>query len=297
MARVPASLAFLVACAAVGTYAAMDVFMKALSIDAGAYSAVLWRSWVGVAMAGTVFLARGARWPKREALRLHLLRGLTAGTSVLFFFWGLARIPMAKGVALTFLAPLIAIFLAAAMLGERVRRAAVWGSLLAGAGVLVIAWGEFDARASTDSVLGALSVFGASILYAVSLIYLRQQAQAADPIEVTLFTGLVMGGMLLPGAPFVSGPPTWEQTPLVIAAAVLGTVSSVAFAWAYSRAEAQVLAPVEYTAFVWAAIFGRLAFGEVVTAYTLAGTLLIVLGCVYAVRRVSGLAAQSEAGV
>lgn len=296
MARVPAALAFAAACAAVGTFACMDVFMKRLSIDAGAYAAVLWRSGVGVGMAGAVFLARRGRWPGREALRLHVLRGLTGGTSVLFFFWGLARIPMAKGVALTFLAPLIAIYLAAAVLGERVRRAAVWGSVLAGLGVLVIAGGEVDAHASTDGVLGALAVFAASIFYAVSLVVLRAQAQVADPIEVTLFTGLVMGSMLLPGAPFIAGLPSMDQIPLVIAAAALGTVSSIGFAWAYSHAEAQVLAPVEYTAFIWAAILGRLAFGEVVTSYTMAGTVLIVLGCVHAVRRVNGPAAQPEAG-
>lgn len=296
MRPVPALLAFAVACTAVGTYAAMDVFMKVLSIEAGAYSAVLWRSWVGVALSGAIFLGRGGRWPGPEALKLHALRGLTAGTSVLFFFWGLARIPMAKGVALTFLAPLIAIFLAGAMLGERIRRAAIYGSLVAGIGVLVIAWGEVERNASTDSVLGALAVFVASIFYAVSLVYLRRQAQAADPIEVTLFTGLVMGGMLLPGAPWLSGAPTTAFLPMVVAAAVLGTVSSIMFAWAYSHAEAQVLAPVEYTAFVWAALFGWLAFGELVSAYTLAGTALIVTGCLVAVRKAAGPAPQSEAG-
>jgi S-adenosylmethionine uptake transporter len=294
--RVPAPLAFAVACVAVGTYAAMDVFMKSLSMQSGAVSAVLWRSWAGVALSGAIFLGRRGRWPGREALRLHLLRGSTAGASVLFFFWGLARIPMAKGVALTFLAPLIALFLAAAMLGERLRRAAVWGSLIAGAGVLVIAWGEVEAQASTDSVLGACAVFVASIFYAVSLVYLRQQAQAADPIEVTLFTGLVMGTMLLPAAPVLSGLPAASQWPLVAAAAALGTVSSIMFAWAYSHAEAQVLAPVEYTAFAWAALFGWLAFDELVTAFTVAGTALIVVGCLQAVRKPAGPAPQLEAG-
>ncbi|HEX8383541.1 MAG TPA: DMT family transporter [Sphingomonas sp.] len=296
MKPVPATLAFAVACSAVGTYAAMDVFMKALSIQSGAYGAVLWRSVAGVAISGAIFLARRGRWPARAALRLHLLRGATAGISVLFFFWGLARIPMAKGVALTFLAPLIALFLAAGMLGERLRRAAVWGSLVASAGVLVIALGEIETGASTDSVLGALAVFVASIFYAVSLIFLRRQAQAADPIEVTLFTGLVMGGMLLPAAPWLAGLPEATQMPSVIAAAVLGTVSSIGFAWAYSHAEAQVLAPVEYTAFAWAALFGWAAFGEVVTAFTVGGTALIVLGCLMAVRRAAGPAPQSEAG-
>ncbi|WP_375429145.1 DMT family transporter [uncultured Sphingomonas sp.] len=295
MKPVPTALAFAVACAAVGTFAAMDVFMKALSIESDAYSAVLWRSAAGVIISGPIFLARSGRWPGRAALRLHLLRGATAGVSVLFFFWGLARIPMAKGVALTFLAPLIALFLAAGMLGETLRRAAVCGSLVASAGVLVIALGEVEAGASTDSVLGALAVFVASIFYAVSLIFLRQQAQAADPIEVTLFTGLVMGGMLLPAAPWLAGVPSIAQAPLVLAAAVLGTVSSIGFAWAYSHAEAQVLAPVEYTAFAWAALFGWAAFGEVVTAFTVGGTALIVLGCLVAVRRSAGPVPEAAA--
>lgn len=294
--RLSASLAFSVACVAVAIYAGMDVFMKTLSIQSGAYSAVLWRSVVGVAISGSIFVARRRPWPGIAALRLHLLRGATAGLSILFFFYGLARIPMAKGVALTFLAPLIALFLASAMLGERVRRAAVWGSVVAAAGVLVIAWGEVERNASTDSVLGALAVFLASIFYAVSLVYLRRQAQAADPLEVTLFTSVVIGGLLLPGAPFFSGWPDAPQLPTVFGAAVLGTVSSLLLAWAYRNAEAQVLAPVEYTAFVWAAVFGWLAFGEGVSAYTLAGTALIVCGCLLAVRRVAAPGPQSEAG-
>ena len=57
------------------------------------------------------------------------------------------------------------------------------------------------------------------------------------------------------------------------------------FAWVYRRAEAQVLIPVEYTAFPWAALMGWLFFAEQVTWPTLAGTALIVTGCFLAARR------------
>ncbi|PNB52718.1 EamA family transporter, partial [Pseudomonas sp. FW305-130] len=120
----------------------MDVLMKGLSIASGAYSAVLWRSVAGVVLLGPVFVARRRPWPGRAALRLHALRGATAGISVVLFFWGLARVPMAQGVALTFLAPLIALYFAAALLGETIRRGAILGSIVASAGVLVIAAGE-----------------------------------------------------------------------------------------------------------------------------------------------------------
>jgi S-adenosylmethionine uptake transporter len=62
-------------------------------------------------------------------------------------------------------------------------------------------------------------------------------------------------------------------------------VSAVALAWAYARAEAQVLAPVEYTAFVWSALFGWLVFAERVSPWTIGGALLIIAGCLVAVRR------------
>jgi len=54
--------------------------------------------------------------------------------------------------------------------------------------------------------------------------------------------------------------------------------------WAYARAEAQILIPVEYTAFVWAALFGWLFFAEPVTMPVLLGTVLIVSGSLIAAR-------------
>ena len=47
----------------------------------------------------------------------------------------------------------------------------------------------------------------------------------------------------------------------------------------YGRAEAQALLPIEYTAFVWAAIMGWWMFAEPVTLATLLGVALIVIGC------------------
>lgn len=289
------ALAFAVASGGIFTYSLMDAIMKGLSIESGAYSAVLWRSIVGAVMLGVVFIARRRPLPGPAALRLHLMRGATAGFSVLLFFWGLVRVPMAQGVALTFLAPLIALYFAAAFLGESIRRAAIWGSVVASLGVLVIAAGEVQAQASTDYVLGSVAIFAASIFYAYSLILLRQQAQLADPLEVALFTSIVLSGLLLVGAPWLAGMPLVAQLPAIGCAAVLGSVSAMALAWAYGRAEAQVLAPVEYTAFVWAAILGYLVFGEHVSGYTLVGTMLIIGGCVLAIRGKAAPAPQTEA--
>lgn len=295
MSRTAPALAFSVAAIGIATYAAMDAVMKGLSITSGAYSAVLWRSIVGAILLGIVFVARRRPWPGRLALALHVRRGAVGGGSVLLFFWGLVHVPMAQGVALTFLAPLMALFLAAVMLGETIRRGAILGSIVASGGVLTIALGEVHAKASSDEVTGSIAIVLASVLYAYSLILLRRQAQVADALEVALFTSLVLGGLLLIGAPWFSALPAIGQLPAIGIAAVLGSVSAILLAWAYGRAEAQVLAPVEYTAFVWSALFGYLGFGEHVSLFTMVGAGLIIAGCLVAVRGKAVPGPQTEA--
>jgi len=73
--------------------------------------------------------------------------------------------------------------------------------------------------------------------------------------------------------------------PSLVGTAVLGVASLMLLSWAYARAEAKVLIPIEYTAFIWAALFGWLLYGEILTLTTLAGTTLIVAGCLVAARQ------------
>lgn len=295
MTRTSPATAFTVAAIGIASYSVMDAVMKGMSIAHGAYSAVLWRSVAGVVLLTPIFLARRKPFPGREAMILHAARGTVAGASVLLFFWGLVRVTMAQGVALTFLAPLIALFLAGVVLGETIRRGAILGSLVASLGVLAIAAGQVQAHASTDTVLGSIAIVVASILYAGSLILLRRQAQVADPLEVALFTSIVLAVLLLIGAPWFSHVPALARVPGIFGAAALGSVSAVLLAWAYGRAEAQVLAPVEYSAFVWSAILGWLVFDERVSLWTVAGAVLIIAGSLVAIRGKATPAPQTEA--
>ena len=112
--------------------------MKQVSIHIGAYNAMLWRSIAGLVMSAPLFLIGGVKWPGRSRAILHLKRSSAAGISVLLFFWGLVRVPMAEGVALSFLSPIIALLLAAPLLGEKVGKNAVIACLLAFSGVIVI---------------------------------------------------------------------------------------------------------------------------------------------------------------
>jgi S-adenosylmethionine uptake transporter len=64
---------------------------------------------------------------------------------------------------------------------------------------------------------------------------------------------------------------------------------------AYARASASTLIPLEYSAFLWACLFGWLFFAEALTLPVLGGAALIVAACVIAAREQPELAAHVEA--
>jgi S-adenosylmethionine uptake transporter len=277
----PVLIPFSVGTLGIALFSAMDAVMKDLTLAIGAYNAVFWRMLVGLLLSGILYAAIRAPRPKPEAMRFHIIRGLVGSVMALTFFWGIARLPLAEAVALTFIAPLLSLYLAAVLLKEPVGRRAVLASLIGFAGVLVIV----AARAGTPGdrdLWGAASILVSATLYAYNIVLMRQQALVAKPIEIAFYQYLVIGGVLALAAPFVATFPPAGEWPGLIFAALLALVSLMLLAWAYARAEAHRLAPVEYTALVWAALFGFLFFREEVGAATLIGAALIVGGCLLA---------------
>jgi S-adenosylmethionine uptake transporter len=272
--------------AGIATFSVMDGAMKSASIDGGVYNAMLLRVVFGTALMVPVWLLARGRWPAFATLRLHAVRSFAVACMAMLFFWALVRMPMAEAMALSFIAPLIALYLAAVMLGERIRPAAIVASLFGLGGVVVIAAARFgEAGGMAASAPAVLAVLGSALFYAWNLILQKQQALVAGPAEVALFQNLFVGLLLLPAAPWLAAMPTPGALGDIAIAAVLASISLMLLSWGYGRAEAQALMPLEYTGFVWAALAGWVWFGEAVTGATVAGTVLIVIGCVVGTRK------------
>ncbi|MGV3512153.1 MAG: DMT family transporter [Novosphingobium sp.] len=265
-------------------FSVMDGVMKGASLMIGAYAAMCWRGLAGSLLMLPIWLWRGQGWPAPATLRVHLLRGSVASIMATLFFYGIVRLPLAEGIALSFIAPLIALYLAAFLLGEQVRRSAIAGSILALVGVGVIAGDKIGYHADAEAIKGLAAILVSAVLYAWNLVLQRQQALLARPEEVAFFQALVQFGFLGLGAWWLAPFPTGSVWWLLIVSAFLSAASLMLLSWAYGRAEAQVLVPLEYTAFIWAAIVGWVAFAEPVTVAMLAGVTLIVAGCLYATR-------------
>jgi len=236
-------------------------------------------------LSGMFFFWRRSPWPPRATLRLHLWRGLVTAIMAFLFFWGLAYVPIAEAIALSFIAPLIALYLAAVILHEKIGSIAVFASVVGFSGALVIVGGKLGGDYDEKVWQGIAAILLSAVLYAYNLILQRQQAIIAKPFEIAFFQNTTVASLYLLFAPFWAELPPVSQVPQLLSAALLGFVSLLTLSWAYARAEARILIPVEYTAFIWAAILGWLVFQETVTVTTLVGTALIVIGCLIATRQ------------
>ena len=290
------AIPFLVAAVGICFFSMMDVAMKSLSISMGAFSAVFWRNIIGTVMAGAPYLAMRQPWPKPDVMRLHMKRSIVVAIMAVMFFWALARLPIAEAIGLSFFAPVIALYLAAILLGEKIGKEAIIASVTGIAGVAIIVSAKFSGDYEEEALWGTVAVMISACLFAYNLILAREQAQQAEPLEIAFFQNLLTAATLAIAAPWFLDGLQADKIPLLSGAAALAIISVLLLSWAYARAEAQILIPVEYTAFAWAAIFGWYFFAEAVTWPTIVGTALIVAGSVVAARAKPNPPAAAEIG-
>ena len=287
MRRIDHSLqAFLAALGAVAVLSIMDAVMKHLVLAIGIIAVSIWRAVANLLISGALYLPRRRPWPSRRILGIHVSRSVVVTVMAVLFFWGIGRVPLAQAIALTFIAPLIAMVLSPMVLKERLSGRSIAGAIVAFAGVVVIVLGQAHAEVRPDVLLGIAAILASALCYSVNILMMRWQALAAKPLEINFFQSVVVLLLWIAALP-LAGLQAWPhgQVTWIAIASILSTSGGLLFAWAYARGEANYLAVTEYSAFIWASALGWLVFRERVSLYTLAGAVLIVGGCLIAARR------------
>lgn len=260
--------------------------MKHLVLAIGLVAVSIWRSAASLILSAVLYLPKRTRWPDGRTLRLHIIRGIDVTVMAGLFFWGIGRVPLAQSIALTFIAPLIAMILAAVTLNEEISGRSIAGALAAFAGVIVIVIGQAETNVASSVLLGIAAILGSALCYAGNIVLMRHQALAARPLEINFFQSAIVMALWLvalsaTGLPSLPGL-EWKW---ILVASLLSTCGTLIFAWGYARAPASYLAVSEYSGFLWASACGWLFFREAVSLFTLAGAILIVAGCLIAARR------------
>jgi len=269
--------------AALGLFAALDANSKLLSGSYPVAQVVLIRHVVMLALLAAARLARpglggdlGTRHP-----RLHLLRALAMLGSAFGFFQALREIPLVEAYLVYFTAPFITLGLAATVLGERMPRTA-W--LWSGVGFL----GVLVAMAPGLQAGGSLLAYGYSLLgavsYALVLTINRGLRNEAGVARLILWSALPGGLLLLPFALAHWVPPAPADWFSLALNGVIAGAGTICLAVAFRHSSAAQLAPLEFSALLWAVLADATLWGVLPSPAALAGAAIVVLACVMSQR-------------
>lgn len=204
--------------------------------------------------------------------RLFLGRGALHVVAVVFWFYAMARVPVAEMAAIAFLGPVMVLVIGGLMLGEGLGARRLAAVLVALAGGLVVL-----RPGLRELSLGHLSQLGATVLFALSYIIAKRLSREAPASMIVGLLSVTVTLGLLPLALLQWQPVRVEQLAWLACVAALATLGHYAMARAFRAAPLAVTQPVTFLQLIWAALLGVLAFGEPVEPWVLAGGALIIL--------------------
>jgi drug/metabolite transporter (DMT)-like permease len=202
----------------------------------------------------------------------QLISSINMLMSTFLFFGAVKFVPVADAVSITFVAPLVVVFLAWPILGERITLPRLVAVILGFLGVLVII-----RPGSSVFQWASIMILGSAVCYSIYQIYMRRVAGVDHP-GTSVFYGALVGTIIMSIAvPFVwKTPATWQDIAMMSSLGVIGALGHFFLAKALTYAPANFIVPFNYTQMIGSVIVGYWMFAEVPDAYTLGGTALIV---------------------
>ncbi len=198
-------------------------------------------------------------------------------------FYAFSVLPLAQTYAILFAAPLLITVLAIPVLGERVGIRRGLAVVVGLCGVLVVL------RPGQSSLqLGHLAALTAAVTSSIASVIVRkigQDERSAVLILYPMLANFVVLGLALP---FVYHPMPIEHVGMLAIIASFSFVASLLVIAAYRAAQAVVVAPMQYSQIIWAAIYGAIFFSERPDLYTGIGATIIIASGIYIVLREGG---------
>ncbi|MBB4040031.1 S-adenosylmethionine uptake transporter [Microvirga flocculans] len=273
------------AAAGIAVLSIMDAVIKGMSAHYPTFQVAFLRFACGTLIATGVVAALRPGWPSRETVTANALRSVIAVVTAVSFFYALGQLPLAETLVLSFLSPMFIALFGLLLLKERVDARIVGAIAIGFAGTLIVVLGQSEEAGAARSWLGVGAALLSAITYALSLVLLRQRAQRDKFLHIVYFQNIGPAILVAPFGLWVWQPLDLAHLAWFMLMGVLGVIGHVLMATAYAKAEAARLAPLEYTALIWAVLIGYGVFSEIPTWATLGGGILIVAAAMITSRR------------
>ncbi|MEW6643561.1 MAG: DMT family transporter [Pseudomonadota bacterium] len=218
----------------------------------------------------------------------HVLRGMFSIVGTFCTFGALARLPLADFTAIAFLAPLITVIFAALFLKEHVR-AYRWSAVAAGfGGVVLMLLPYLGSRVelTTSLTIGLCFALTNAFTSGGATIQIRRLTATESTASIVVFMTLLV--MLVSLLTVFAGW-RWPARPIeavaLVGVGIAGGLGQIFFTDSYRYAPASFLAPFDYTAMLWAFMFGYLFFAEVPTHEVAAGAVIVAGAGIFVILR------------
>ena len=259
----------------------IDVFAKLAtqSLPSAEVAAVRFIVQFGVLLPVMVW-RRSFRAMSWRRASIHFLRGLLIAIATICFITALSKMPIADAISIFFVEPMILTVLGGLVLGEQVGWRRYVAAIVGFVGAMIVVRPSFE----TVGWVAVLPI-GTAFSFAFYLLATRYQAQREDPFAMQGFAGLFGGLSIIvmlwlgegTGSPVFD--PRWPEGVawlLVIGVGVMATVSHLFLVFAFQKAPASVLAPLQYMEIASATVFGFLVFGDFPDALKWLGITIII---------------------
>jgi drug/metabolite transporter (DMT)-like permease len=208
------------------------------------------------------------------------LRSVSMALVSLCAFYAFSVLSMAQTYAILFASPLLITLLAIPILGEKVGFHRGLAVLVGLVGVIVVL------RPGAEPLgLGHLAALLAALFNAIQSIIARRIGAQERSVAMLLYPlaapFVMMGAMLA----FVYKPMPLQDLAGMAVVAVMGFIAAFCLVAAYVRAEAAMVAPMQYSQIIWAAVFGYVLFDELIDGTTILGASIIIASGLYIVLR------------
>ncbi|MEM6780642.1 MAG: DMT family transporter [Pseudomonadota bacterium] len=228
---------------------------------------------VFVLLAVCLFITHQKKWEliKTTRMRSHIGRATVGTIGIILGLAAVQILPLADATTLSFTGPLFVVLLSYPLLKEKVGIYKLSAVVIGFLGVLLVAKPSGEV-----ALIGISLALGAAFFNALVQIYLRDLGKTENPITTVFYFmlyGAIITGVMLP---FVWTGPSWESIAFILAMAVCSGTQQIIKTKGHQIAPVAVTAPFDYTALIWATLFGFIFWDTLPTWSVIWGAIIIV---------------------
>ncbi len=217
-----------------------------------------------------------------------LVRTMASSLTAVSIFYAFSVLPLTQVYVILFATPLIITLLAVPMLGEKVGLMR-FGAVTVGLAGVIIA---LDPQGTELSIGHAAALIGA-VFSGVAAIIVRKIGREERTVVMMIYP--LLANFLIMGIAmaFVYTPLPAAHLGGMALISALGFIAGISLIAAYRHGDALSVAPMQYSQFLWATLFGALFFHESIEQSTLIGGAIIILSGLFILYREARLGDNS----